>query len=122
MKLKYNKKLMPTARTLRSNMTSEERHLWYDFLKAYPVPFARQKVLGQYVVDFYCAQAQLVVEVDGSQHYEPKGMEEDARRTAYLKDNFGLDVIRIPNNQVNRNFLGVCEYIDAEVKKRLVKR
>lgn len=122
MQLKYTKKLMPAARTLRCNMTSEERHLWYDFLKVYPIPFARQKVLGQYVVDFYCAQAKLVVEVDEAQHYEPKGMEEDACRTSYLKDNFGLDVIRIPNNQVNRNFLGVCEYIDVEVKKRLVKR
>lgn len=121
MQLKYNKKLMPAARILRCNMTSEERHLWYDFFKVYPIPFARQKVLGQYVVDFYCAQAKLVVEVDGAQHYEPKGMEEDAHRTAYLKDNFGLDVIRIPNNQVNRNFLGVCEYIDVEVKKRVKK-
>lgn len=91
------------------------------FLKYIPSPLPDKKYWGQYVVDFHCAQAKLVVEVDGAQHYEPKGMEEDACRTSYLKDNFGLDVIRIPNNQVNRNFLGVCEYIDLEVKKRVKK-
>ena len=99
-------------------MTKEERHLWYDFLRTYPVRFSRQKVLGKYIVDFYSAEAKLVVELDGSQHYEPDAMISDAERTAFL-ERYGLRVMRIPNNEVNRNFCGVCAYIDAAVKQSL---
>ncbi len=99
-------------------MTKEERHLWYDFLRGYPVRFSRQKVLGKYIADFYSAEARLVIELDGSQHYENKSMVKDAERTAFLED-YGLTVIRIPNNEVSRNFRGVCEYIDAAVKQSL---
>ena len=96
-------------------MTKEERHLWYDFLQTYPVKFSRQKILGKYIVDFYSAEAKLIIELDGSQHYEDKGMIKDNERTEYLKC-YGLEVIRIPNNQINRNFSGVCDYIDYIVK------
>lgn len=118
MQSKHNPQLVPLAKQLRKEMTKEERHLWYDFLRSYPVRFSRQKVLGKYIVDFYSAQAKLVIELDGSQHYESAGMESDAQRTAFLQG-YGLTVIRIPNNEVSGNFRGVCEYIDAAVKRSL---
>ena len=118
MQSKHNKQLVPLAKQLRKEMTKEERHLWYDFLRTYPVRFSRQKILGKYIADFYSAEARLVIELDGSQHYEDRNVEKDAERTAFLKG-YGLRVIRIPNNEVNRNFRGVCEYIDAAVRQFL---
>ena len=99
-------------------MTKEEKHLWYDFLRDYPVRFLRQKVIDQYIVDFYCHSAKLVIELDGSQHYEEKGMLKDRIRTEKLK-NRDLTVVRIPNNEVNCNFDGVCQYIDHIVSESL---
>ena len=113
---KHNPNLVSNAKNLRKNMTKEERHLWYDFLRQYPVRFQRQKVLGRYIVDFYCAQAKLIVELDGSQHYESENMEKDETRSQYLKG-YGLSVLRIPNNEVMQNFDGVCLYIDTAVKE-----
>lgn len=95
MQSKHNRQLIPYAKQLRKEMTKEERHLWYDFLRSYPVRFSRQKVLGKYIVDFYCAKANLVIELDGSQHYEAQNIEKDAERTAFLQG-YGLTVIRIP--------------------------
>lgn len=115
---KHNKTLTANARELRKNMTKEERHLWYDFLKSYPVKFLRQKVLGKYIADFYSAEVQLVIELDGSQHYEEAGERYDSERTAYLEE-YGIRVIRIPNNEVNNNFAGVCEYIDQAAEQSL---
>jgi very-short-patch-repair endonuclease len=103
---------------LRRNMTKEERHLWYDFLKTYPVQFNRQKVIGSYIVDFYCHTAKLVVELDGSQHFDDTNSLHDAFRTEYL-NNLGLDVMRIPNNEIWTNFPGVCEAIDQIVQERI---
>ena len=82
---KHNKKLTPVAKKLRKNMKKEERRLWYDFLRGYPVRFLRQKVIGDYVVDFYCASAKLVVELDGSQHYEADGAAKDKVRTEFCR-------------------------------------
>ena len=118
MQSKHNKQLVPLAKQLRKEMTKEERHLWYDFLRTHPVRFSRQKVLGKYIADFYSAEAKLVIELDGSQHYEDGNMQKDAERTAFLKD-YGLTVIRIPNNEISKNFRGVCEYIDIAVKQSL---
>ena len=118
MQRKYNKQLVPFAKQLRREMTKEERHLWYDFLRTHPVRFSRQKVLGKYIADFYSAEAKLVIELDGSQHYEDGNIEKDTERTTFL-EGYGLTVIRIPNNEVSRNFQGVCEYIDAAVKQSL---
>ena len=118
MRSKHNKQLVPLAKQLRKEMTKEERHLWYDFLRSYPVRFSRQKVLGKYIADFYCAEAKLVIELDGTQHYEPDNAQKDDERTEFLKE-YGLKVIRIPNNEIGRNFRGVCEYIDAAVKQSL---
>ncbi len=118
---KHNKKNIPFAKQLRKNMTKEERHLWYDFLRTYPMKFLRQKTIGRYIVDFYCAEAQLVVELDGSQHFTQELLKADAERTAYLQE-YGLRVLRIPNNEVFGNFRGVCEYIDETVKQSLRPR
>ncbi len=118
MQSKHNKQLVPFAKQLRKEMTKEERHLWYDFLRTYPIRFSRQKVLGKYIADFYSAEAKLVIELDGSQHYEEIGVQKDIGRTTFL-EGYGLKIIRIPNNEVSRNFRGVCEYIDAAVKQSL---
>ena len=115
---KHNKKLTPIAKTLRKTMTKEEKHLWYDFLREYPIKFCRQKVLGNYVVDFYCAKAQIVIELDGSQHFEEFNAHKDAEREVDLRQ-FGVCIIRIPNNYIWNNFKGVCQYIDEQVKLRL---
>ena len=115
---KHNTRLTKNAKLLRKNMTKEERHLWYDFLRSYPVRFLRQKVIDNYIVDFYCHEARLIVELDGSQHYDEKGLLKDKIRTERIESR-NLIVIRIPNNEVNKNFRGVCEYIDLFVKKSL---
>ena len=112
---KHNPTLTKNAKNLRKNMTKEERHLWYDFLKDYPVRFLRQKVIDNYIVDFYCHEARLIVELDGSQHYEDQNQRKDRLRTEKL-ENRDLTVIRIPNNEINRNFRGVCEYIDLFIR------
>ena len=111
-----NKNLTANAQKLRRDMTKEEKRLWYDFLKDYPIKFHRQKVIGNYIADFYCAQAKLVIELDGSQHYEADAAQKDAERTAFLEQ-YGLRVLRFANNEVNENFSGVCEYIDLAVKQ-----
>ena len=118
MQSKHNQELVPLAKQLRKEMTREERHLWYDFLRSYPIRFSMQKVLDRYIVDFYSAEAKLVIELDGSQHYEGGNPEKAAVRTAFL-EGYGLQILRIPNSEVSRNFRGVCSYIDAAVKQSL---
>ena len=115
---KHNTKLTDNAKELRKNMTKEERHLWYDFLRSYSARFLRQKVIDSYIVDFYCHEARLIIELDGSQHFEEKGLLKDKIRTEKI-ENRNLTVIRIPNNEINKNFKGVCEYIDLLVKQLL---
>ena len=105
-----NSKLTPNARKLRKEMTKEERHLWYDCLKKLPVTVHRQKVLGNYIVDFYIASAKLVIELDGSQHYEETGQSKDAERDAYLSG-IGCTVLRYSNADINQRFRNVCEDI-----------
>ncbi|MBE5773624.1 MAG: endonuclease domain-containing protein [Clostridiales bacterium] len=112
----YNRSNIPLAKELRKNMTPWERKLWYEFLRGYPVRFQRQKAIGEYIVDFYCAAAKLVVELDGSGHFEPEQTVSDLKRTAVL-ESLGLHILRIPNIEVDRNFTAVCEYIDIEVRK-----
>ena len=105
-----NPKLKPFAQKLRREMTKEERHLWYDFLKNLPVTVNRQKVIGNYIADFYCASAKLIIELDGSQHYETKGIESDEKRDNYFKS-LGITVLRYSNDDIKNNFNGVCEDI-----------
>lgn len=118
MQRKHSKDLVSTAKMLRKNLTNEEKHLWYDFLRFYPVRFSRQKVLGRYIVDFYSAEAKLIIEIDGSGHYTEEGKKYDRERTAFLEE-YGLTVVRIPNTEIHNNFRGVCEYIDNFVKQSL---
>ena len=106
------------ARELRKNMTAEERKLWYQFLRDYPVRIMRQRPIDRFIVDFYCARAKLVIELDGSQHYETAGHSCDKERDRVLRAN-GFEVLRIPNNEVNQSFLEVCEYIDRKIKERV---
>ena len=105
-----NPKLTAFAKELRKNMTRQERHLWYDFLKTLPLTVHRQKVIGPYIVDFYIAGKKLVIELDGSQHYELPGKQADTVRDRYLREQ-GLTVLRYANSDVDRNFPGVCEDI-----------
>ncbi len=117
MNYKHNPKFTEKAKNLRKNMTKEEKHLWYDFLKDYPIRFLRQKVIDNYIVDFYCSSLNLVIELDGSQHYDEHGViEYDKIRTEKLEER-NLTIIRIPNNEIWYNFDGVCEYIDNFIKK-----
>ena len=106
----HNPKLTANAKSLRRNMTKEERHLWYDCLKLLPVTVHRQKVFGPYIVDFYIASAKIVIELDGSQHYEPDHIAKDAQRDSYL-NSLGITVLRYSNTDVNFRFSSVCEDI-----------
>ena len=85
MRYKHNKQLVPLAKQLRKEMTKEERHLWFDFLRSYPVKFLRQKILGEYIVNFFCAKAKLAIELDGSQHYDDRNIERDARELLFWR-------------------------------------
>ena len=120
MERKHNSKLTNLARALRKNMTPEEKHLWYDFLKTYHVRFLKQKVIDNYIVDFYCHEARLVIELDGSQHFDEKATIKDNIRTEKIESR-NLTVIRIPNICINKNFKEVCFYIDALVTEILQK-
>ena len=114
----YNKENIPPAKVLRKNITSWERKLWYDFLRNYPVRFQRQKAIGNYIADFYCAKARLVIELDGGGHYTPEQAEKDEQRT-YDLSAMNLTVARICNLDIDRNFCGVCEYVDRLVQNSL---
>ena len=111
----YNKANISLAKELRKNMTPWERKLWYEFLRNYPIRFQRQKAVGNYIVDFYCAKVGLVIELDGGGHYTVEQTEKDNLRTKNLEST-KLTVIRICNLDIDRNFPGVCEYIDLTVK------
>jgi very-short-patch-repair endonuclease len=103
----HNSKLSGISKTLRKNMTKEEKHLWYDFLKDLPQTIKRQKIIGTYIVDFYCAEAKIVIELDGSQHYSDEGKSNDKERDSYL-NSLGITVLRYSNFDIQRNFDGVC--------------
>ena len=108
--IKTHAPLRANARTLRKEMTRQERHLWYDFLKNLPQTVHRQKVIGNFVVDFCIPTCKLVIELDGSQHTEPQALTYDRQRTAFLQAQ-GYRVLRYANNAVDTNFAGVCEDI-----------
>ena len=116
--MKLDRKILQNSQQLRTNMTKEERHLWYDFLKSYPVQFKRQFPIGNYIVDFYCHKAKLVIELDGSQHCTPEKMEYDKKRTEYIESQ-GILVLRYSNLDVMNRFRAVCENIDLAVRDRM---
>ena len=117
-KVQYDSRMKPEAQRLRREMTAQEKHLWYDFLRTYPVQFRRQKQFGSFIVDFYCAAAKLVVEVDGAPHFTEQGLAYDRERTWYL-ESLGLKVIRFSNSSIEQQFETVCGYIHEIVQGRL---
>ena len=106
---------LENARRLRSEMTPHERKLWYLFLRKYPVKIYKQRIIGRFVVGFYCASAKSVIELDGSQHYEPLGTAYDSERSAFLTA-LGLEVLRFSNRDVDMNFRSVCTQIDITIQ------
>ena len=118
MSLNYNKQNIKFAKKLRKKATPQENHLWYDFLAKYEIRFQRQKAIDDFIADFYCHKAKLVIEVDGSQHYSKECAKNDEFRTDILKG-YNLKVIRFTNRQININFRAVCEYINNVVKASL---
>ena len=112
--LPNNKKLKTNAQNLRKQLTKWERHLWYDFLREYPIQFNRQKNIGEYIVDFYCKQAMLVVELDGRYHRDDDVVIKDKERSKYL-EKLGITVLRFENSEIDNDFLKVCDKIDAMV-------
>ena len=118
MEIPKNNQLLDRAKNLRKNMTPQERRLWYQFLRTYPVKIYKQRIIGSYIVDFYCASAKLVIEIDGSQHFEEQGLAYDAERTSYL-ESLGLAVIRYSNADINCCFQRVCDSIHFHIQKRI---
>ena len=112
--LEYNKNFIPLAKNLRKDMTPQERKLWYTFLKTYPVRFQRQKTIGNYIADFYCAKAKLIIEIDGGGHYEEEQIQKDKTRTDFF-NSININVIRFTNNEIDNNFYSVCSFIDETV-------
>ena len=113
-----NSRLTPNAQQLRKNITNQERKLWYDFLRKLPCRFRRQKVIGCYIVDFYCSEKNLAIEIDGSQHYEEENMIKDAKRTEFLNSK-GVTVLRYTNIDIDKNFDGVCDDIYRFITKQI---
>ena len=116
--LKKNNELLNVARILRRNMTRQEKHLWYDFLRYYPVKIYKQRIIDNFIADFYCHSARLVIELDGSQHYTSRGKAHDAARTEIL-ERYGIYVLRFSNRDVDKNFEGVCRMIDRVINERI---
>ena len=110
MSLTYNRKNIPLAKNLRANASPQENRLWYDFLSKYSIRFQRQKAIDDFIADFYCHKAKLVIEIDGTQHYSQEGKEKDEFRTGILQS-YNLKVIRFSNRQIDTNFYGVCSYM-----------
>lgn len=117
---KHNKILTPPARELRKNMTVQEKQLWYQFLRRYPVRVLKQKVINNFIVDFYCARAKIAIELDGSQHYMDDAVAYDEERTAVINAH-GIEVIRFSNLDVDQDFEGVCNAIDSAIKQKLLE-
>lgn len=118
--IEYNKSNIRIAKMLRKHMTRHEKKLWYDFLKDYEIRFQRQKTIGNYIADFYCAKARLIIELDGSGHYTSPQILKDHIRTKDL-ERLGLSVLRICNEDIDKNFSNTCEYIDWIVKNAILK-
>ena len=118
MSLRYEGKNLTLAKNLREAATPQEKRLWYDFLSSYSVRFQRQKPIDNFIADFYCHRAKLVIEIDGAQHFSEEGKKKDAFRTEQL-ENYGLTVVRFTNDQIDTNFYGVCRFIDQTVKERI---
>ena len=116
--IKKNNKLLENARFLRREMTRHEKHLWYDFLQHYPIKIYKQRIIDNFIADFYCHKARLVIELDGSQHYTPEGKSYDEARTEIINQ-YGIKVIRYSNLDIDEKFDGVCFEIDKTIQERI---
>lgn len=108
----YGRHLKPRARAMRADAPPAERKLWYEFLRELPDKFTRQKPLGPYIADFYCARARLIIELDGDSHFTEEARRYDERRSAYLA-NLGIRVLRFANVEVAESFEAVCANVRA---------
>lgn len=117
MGLPRKNRLAKLACQMRTKPTDAERKLWYEFLSTYPIPFRQQKVIGMYIVDFFCNKVRISIELDGSQHYEEQGLVDDMYRTRYL-ELLEVKELRFSNYDIWNNFESVCETIHLEVTKR----
>lgn len=118
MSLPYDRRLITRAKELRKSMTSQEKKLWYVFLRKYPIRFQRQKTIAGFIVDFYCDGAKLAVEIDGSQHFTKEGKAYDEERTSILSG-FSIEVMRFSNDEIDYNFREVCRRIDYIVTGKI---
>ena len=116
--LPYDRRLNSRAKGLRHEMTPQERKLWFGFLRNYPIKIYNQRVIEFFIVDFYCAEAKLVIELDGSQHYTEQGQLYDHERSCIIGQ-YGIEVLRFSNREVNRQFEAVCAQIDRTIQQRL---
>lgn len=118
--LPYDSRLNERAKELRRKMTPQERKLWYAFLRTYPVKIYKQRIIKFFVVDFYCARARLVIELDGTQHYTKQGKVYDEERSAIM-EGYGIEVLRFSNCEVDQAFDAVCERIDETIRHRMAE-
>ena len=116
--IKKNDALLENAKSLRRNMTRQEKHLWYDFLQHYPIKIYKQRIIDNFIADFYCHKARLIIELDGSQHYTADGKHHDMLRTEKLGI-YEISVIRFSNRDIDDHFEGVCHIIDKAIKSRI---
>ena len=117
-KILKNNNLLDNAKKLRKNMTPQEKRLWYDYLRQYPVKIYKQRIVDNYIVDFYCHKAKLVIELDGYSHYTDEGKKEDYNRTEKLKQ-YGISVLRFSNSDVDNNFDCVCNKINMMIQSKI---
>jgi len=113
-----NMHLLEPARELRKHATKQENHLWYDFLKKRTEQWHRQRVIGNFIVDFYCPKAKLVIELDGMHHEQHPQKSYDEERDIYLTG-LGLLVLRFQNHEIDNDFLRVREQITSISTLRL---
>ena len=116
--LEKKKNILANAKQLRRDMTRHEKRLWYDFLRYYPIKIYKQRIIDNFIADFYCHKAKLVIEIDGSHHYTPEGKAYDENRTEIL-ERYGLYVLRFSNLDIDERFQGVCYVIDKTIKERI---
>ncbi|WP_216656731.1 endonuclease domain-containing protein [Bifidobacterium panos] len=114
MPIPYNASNVSLARNLRKKMTLWERKLWFGFLKNHPLRWQRQKPILNYIVDFYCAEAKLALELDGSEHHYPSKQLDDDERTRAI-ESIGITVCRFANNEIDKHFVSVCDEINRLV-------
>ena len=109
--LPTNENLKKYAVEMRKNQTDEEKKVWYQILKGRTPKFHRQRIIGNYIVDFYCPQLRLAIEIDGYQHFYEENIEYDNKRTEYIESQ-DIYILRFENTEVNKDIEYVRFIID----------